>query len=201
MNLYPYARTPRPPFAEVNYDEAAVPAFSLPDPLLGQDGRELSTPEVWLESRRPELLDAFARYVYGRAPGRGLVAVASRTEETGALAGLAKRIEMEVQVRATDKATTAPLVLHVLIYLPARSRSPSPLFLGLNFFGNHTVHPDSGDSGRHRLVAQQCRARGDGVDTDGGVTRAACLPLACRDAPEPRLRPGHALRGRHRSRL
>jgi hypothetical protein len=142
VDPYPYARTPRPPLSEINYDERAVPAFTLPDPLIGSDGRGISTPEAWLETRRPELIHAFARHVYGRTPGGGVVDVATRREATGALGGLATRIELEVRVRAAEDATTPPLVLHVLIYLPARSRSPSPVFLGLNFFGNHTVHPE-----------------------------------------------------------
>lgn len=34
------------------------------------------------------------------------------------------------------------LAVPMLIYLPKTSDGPVPIFLGLNFYGNHTIHPD-----------------------------------------------------------
>lgn len=34
--------------------------------------------------------------------------------------------------------------MHLLVYLPNHLGKPAPVFLGLNFFGNHTIHPDPG---------------------------------------------------------
>ncbi len=51
-----------------NYDEARVPAYTLPDPLKGQES-VVSTPAQW-RIRRAEILDLFRDTVYGRSPGR-----------------------------------------------------------------------------------------------------------------------------------
>ena len=52
-----------------NTDEArANPYPSLPDPLTLNDGQKVTTPEMWLKQRRPEIVEDFDREVYGRVP-------------------------------------------------------------------------------------------------------------------------------------
>jgi hypothetical protein len=52
-----------------NYDEAKANPFpTLPDPLLLKDGRRVTTPEMWWQQRRPEIVEDFDREVYGRVP-------------------------------------------------------------------------------------------------------------------------------------
>ena len=53
-----------------NYDEEALPAYTLPDPLVGEDGQSITTAAEWNAKRRPEILRLFETHVYGRAPGR-----------------------------------------------------------------------------------------------------------------------------------
>ena len=52
-----------------NYDEAlANPYPRLPDVLTLHDGRKVTTAEMWWQQRRPEIVEAFDREVYGRVP-------------------------------------------------------------------------------------------------------------------------------------
>ena len=52
-----------------NYDEAkANPFIDLPDPLTLNIGQRVTTAKVWWEQRRPEIVDLFEKYVYGRVP-------------------------------------------------------------------------------------------------------------------------------------
>ncbi len=52
-----------------NYDESkADPTPTLPDPLVLADGRKVTTPQMWWELRRPEIIEEFDREVYGRVP-------------------------------------------------------------------------------------------------------------------------------------
>ncbi|MEM3660998.1 MAG: acetylxylan esterase, partial [Thermoproteota archaeon] len=51
----------------VIYDEAKVPPYSLPDPLVSSDGLKIVTPELWMK-RRLEILELFRSQVYGRTP-------------------------------------------------------------------------------------------------------------------------------------
>src|SRR5438270_12699477 len=52
----------------VNYDEAKVNHYPLPDPLLLNNGRRVTTPAMWWDKRRPELIEMFDEDVYGRVP-------------------------------------------------------------------------------------------------------------------------------------
>lgn len=52
-----------------NYDESLANPFPEWPPILTlNDGTAVSTPEVWREKRRPELVEMFEREVYGRIP-------------------------------------------------------------------------------------------------------------------------------------
>src|SRR6185369_4981221 len=51
-----------------NYDEGQVSSYTLPDPLVGIDGRPVRDAAAWRNRRRAELLEVFAREVYGRTP-------------------------------------------------------------------------------------------------------------------------------------
>ena len=141
MSGYPHAASPRP--TDVNYDEGRVPPYVLPEALTCRDGTPVRTAEEWLARRRPELLELFANEVYGRTPGQGVVAAEPVACDVQALSGLSTRLELDVRVRAHDAATSA-LTLRLLVWLPNRVLTPAPALLGLNLFGNQTVHPDPG---------------------------------------------------------
>jgi hypothetical protein len=129
----------QPPGA--NVDEARVPAYTLPDPLLFADGSPVADAAAWRERRRPELLRLFEEHVYGRSPGRParmrFVVVESATR---ALGGLATRRQVRVLLDGSEGGPA----FEILLYVPNTGRGPVPAFLGLNFDGNHAVHPDPG---------------------------------------------------------
>jgi lysophospholipase L1-like esterase len=52
-----------------NYDpDEANPFPDWPDALKLDDGRRVATPEQWWKERRPQIVEAFEREVYGRVP-------------------------------------------------------------------------------------------------------------------------------------
>ncbi len=52
-----------------NYDESlANPYPNLPDALTLNDGQKVTTAQMWWDQRRPEIVDAYERTVYGRIP-------------------------------------------------------------------------------------------------------------------------------------
>lgn len=52
-----------------NYDEAkANPYPVLPDPLILENGRRVTSARTWWKKRRPEIMESFDREVYGRVP-------------------------------------------------------------------------------------------------------------------------------------
>lgn len=124
---------------DASYDESKVPAYVLPDPLRFGDGTAVRTPADWTGRRRAELLRLFEGHVYGRSPAAptGLRAVVVETDPR-ALGGLATRRQVRVLLDGTE---TGP-AFEILLYVPNAAPRPVPVFLGLNFGGNHTVHPD-----------------------------------------------------------
>jgi hypothetical protein len=126
---------------KINEDESKVPVYTLPDPLVMSDGRRVTDAETWKSRRRPEILGLFETNVYGKAPGRPAdLRFEVTSEDTQALNGLATR--REVAIYFGGKADGPRMDL--LLYVPNRVKGPAPIFLGLNFAGNHTIHADPG---------------------------------------------------------
>lgn len=123
---------------EPNYDEDKVPEFKVPDALTTFEGKEINTISEWENNRRPELYHFFETNIYGKVPG-GLDDISFEVveEDENALNGKAKRKQVKVTLYKNDKS----LDFNILIYLPD-NEGPSPIFLGYNFYGNHTVTDD-----------------------------------------------------------
>ncbi len=51
-----------------NFDESKVQPYSLPDPLTLKNGKKVTTPDMWWQLRRPEIVEDFDREIYGRVP-------------------------------------------------------------------------------------------------------------------------------------
>jgi hypothetical protein len=116
-----------------------VLAYTLPDPLVFEDGQPVVTAEEWQERRRPEILDLFEHHVYGRMPPRPRALRSEvRSAVDGALEGHATRKEIRV---ALTGAMPGPS-MDILVYLPVDRKGPVPVFLALNFRGNQTIHAD-----------------------------------------------------------
>lgn len=121
-----------------NYDEALVPPYFLPDPLLCVDGTRVLDAATWEAKRRPEVLELFREHMFGRMPGRPAGMHFQVLEEGPALDGRARRRQVRVFLAAAE----AEPYFDVLLYTPADRSGPVPAFLGYNFRGNHAIHPD-----------------------------------------------------------
>ncbi len=126
---------------EINYDEAKVPQYTLPDPLLLSDGERVTDAATWSQRRRPEILRLFEEHVYGKSPGRPQ-AMKFQVTSVAADALGAKATRKQVAVHFTGEEGGPQMDL--LIYLPNAAEKPVPLFIGLNFSGNHSIHDDPG---------------------------------------------------------
>lgn len=119
---------------EPNYDEAKVPAYTLPDPLVFNDGSTVSSKKDW-GKRRKEIYQFFEKEIYGVVPewtGKIESTIISRKDD--ALDGLAKRKEVRLELINGEHRVK----VMILIYLPHHSKN-APLFLSCNFHGNHTA--------------------------------------------------------------
>jgi len=136
--LPPVSAGGEPP--DTNYDESKVPPYTLPDPLVCFDGRPVADAARWRATRRTEILEAFAREVYGRTPTINTrLRCEALAPEAEAFEGLATRRQVRIRLLETDDAPWIDL----LLFVPKETTGPAPVFLGLNY-GNQGVHPDPG---------------------------------------------------------
>jgi hypothetical protein len=126
--------------SQENYDEARVPRYTLPDPLVMQSGQPVRDAKTWTSRRRPEILAIYETEVFGRSPARPpkpnyeVVSV-----DRQALGGKAERKIVTVYFGGkTDPR------MNLLVYLPTSAKRPAPVFLGLSFNGIHAISNDPG---------------------------------------------------------
>lgn len=118
-----------------NYDEAKVPHYILPDLLTMQDGRKVDTSEKWLEERRPEILQILQENIYGKIlPAPDFLHFEIRSRKDDALQNTA--IRKEIRIWAGMKNGKS-FFFDALLYIPKHTVAPPPVFVGLNFKGNH----------------------------------------------------------------
>lgn len=173
-------------FLEINYDETKVPAFVLSDPLRMSDGTSVIDSQMWMEQRRPQILRLFEEVVYGKAPGITAGATFAVTSiDREALHGLGTRKEITVYL---GRGADGPKV-NILIYLPNHRSGPVPAFVGLNFWGNHTIHTDPGIT----LTDEWARNNEECGVTEHRATEASRGCVAHRWAVERILERGYAL--------
>src|SRR5690349_6477140 len=111
LSISASAQAPQLPadYPKAQYDESKIPKYTLPDPLVLQNGRRVRNTKEWMQKRRPELLNLFAVNVYGRTV-------------------VGKPKEMSWEVTASEKpafkgiATTKT----VTIYFPGKDKKDGP---------------------------------------------------------------------------
>ena len=140
------ATAPAPPPAvvagiPVNYDEARVGTYTLPDPLLMSNGKRVADAATWRRQRRPEILRMFETTQFGRAPARPATVIIDAFDKgTPALGGTAIRRQTTLYFTADRNGPKAEL----LEYLPANATGPVPLLLQISFSPNANVVDDPG---------------------------------------------------------
>ncbi len=121
----------------VNYDEAKVGPYTLPDPLTFRDGTKLTAPAEW-PRRRAEIVALFEDQMYGLIPPRPAVMRLETLESRDILGGRATRKQVRMWFR---KENTGPKI-DWIFFLPKQTHGPVPAFLGLNYHGNQALDAD-----------------------------------------------------------
>lgn len=125
---------------EANYDESKVPDYVLPDVLVCNNGKKVTTAKEWETLRRPEVLEIFSSQVYGRTPKDKIrVSYETLSERTDALDG--KATCKQVKFTFTNGSKKVEAILLTLI--PNDRKGKVPVFVGYNFKGNHSTTTDT----------------------------------------------------------
>ena len=115
---------------KINYTEANVPQYTLPELLTLQDGRKVTDIQTWNEKRRPEILQLLVENQFGRAMGNPKD-ISIEVFDGGSLVFGRKALRRQV----TMHFGKGPEV-ELLVYLPTNAKKPSPLLLNISFMAN-----------------------------------------------------------------
>jgi (4-O-methyl)-D-glucuronate---lignin esterase len=132
FNMTTLAATPFPEFSKL------PPLTGLPDPLVMFNGERVTSREQWSNQRRPELKALFEHYMYGDMPPTP-ARIESTVERVDPKFFGGKATKKEVIIAFGPP--NAPRI-HLLLVVPNSRKQPAPVFLGLNFCGNHTAVSD-----------------------------------------------------------
>ncbi len=123
---------------KTNYYEEKVPAYTLPDPLTFRNGRKVTTPRMWTNSRRNEVLELFRENVYGRVPNTPYTrSYKVINEDKNAMGGAATLKQVDITI-AAEKGS---LVIHLELFVPNKVPKPVPVFLLIDNRGPANTDP------------------------------------------------------------
>ena len=118
-----------------HHDEAKVEPYVLPQVLKMPDGKLAKTPAEWEQGVRPKTVELFARYVYGFTPTQPVTLRSDVVETKEARNG--KAIRKRINLYFREYPQLQPIEL--LLYIPKVATRPVPVFVCLNFAGNHGI--------------------------------------------------------------
>ena len=115
----------------VNYTEAKVGNFTLPDVLKTFDGQPVTDVMTWREKRRPELLKFFETEYYGKVPATApKVTWEVVSTDRNALEGKAI-----MKILAGHMGGADGPAISVTLYTPLDAKGPVPVLTSISFGG------------------------------------------------------------------
>ena len=121
-----------------NYEESAVPAYTLPDAFVGLHQQKVSSVHDWENFRRKEILSLFEENVYGKMPEDfDSIRFAVSNEDKKAMMGSAQLKEVTITVWRSGKNVK----LRLILFIPNRRTRPAPVFLLINNRGLADIDP------------------------------------------------------------
>ena len=114
-----------------NYDESlANPYPNLPDVLTLKNGQKVTTPAMWWNQRRPEIVEDMDREVYGRVPKNvpkvTWIVLVTDHEMVGRTPVIAKQLVGHVDNSAYP---LIPVDISMTLVVPANAKGPVPVLM------------------------------------------------------------------------
>src|SRR5882724_2505847 len=133
------ASLPEPPALAVRTE--------MPDPLRMLNGKRITSLKQWIAERRPELKALFQHYMYGAIPRQSAGFHATLVHEFPDFLGGGATLKLLTLETGAGRAPKIDL----MIVLPNQIKGRAPLFLAMNFCGNHALDTDP------RIPLAKCR--------------------------------------------
>jgi hypothetical protein len=137
-----------------NYDESkANPYPNLPDPLLLNNGKKVTSAKIWWNQRRPEIVELFDREIYGRVPKNvpkvKWEVAGTKNEMDGQVPVITKELIGHVDNSSYPEITVD---IRASLSTPANARGPVPVIIE---FGGNPPGTGRGFSGPGKAVPKQ----------------------------------------------
>lgn len=121
---------PQSPNAANTDESRASPYTTLPNPLVLNNGQPVTDANTWWKLRRPEIVEAFDRDIYGRAPKHtpqvNWEVVSTTREMNGPFPVIIKKLVGHVD-NSAYKAITVDIQLTLTV--PADAKGPAPVMM------------------------------------------------------------------------
>ncbi len=130
------AKEPKELDKDVNYDEENLPAYDLPPLLTSSEGKPITTPEEWINIRRPQIMSLFGNLVYGTVPKPSSPIKTSFKvikEDKNFLSG--KGTRKDVRIRFENERGRVDML--ILVFVPNNVDKPVPAFMKHSFSSTH----------------------------------------------------------------
>jgi hypothetical protein len=116
------------PYA-ANYDESKAAVYpNLPDPLVLENGKRVTSAKTWWTKRRPEIVEDFDREIYGRVPANlprvTWEVVSSTQEKNGDVPVVTKKLLGHVDNSAWPQIAVS---IDLTLTTPANATGPVPV--------------------------------------------------------------------------
>ena len=200
MSLREHGPLPYAPWAKrlpPTYDESKAGTFTLPDPLVFNDGKPVKTAQEWRKRRRAEILQLLETNVYGRSPKPPRhIRFKVFDVDKEALGGKAIRKQVTIYFPTPKGEAHEDL----LIYIPADAPKPVPVILALNFAGNQSVTSDPGIklatlwTGKppvRQQAPEESRGTDKNFDVEKVLARGYGFATVCYQEIEPDFKEGY----------
>ena len=130
-----------------NYDESKANPFpNVPDPLVMNDGTKVTTAKMWWDKRRPEILEAYSKYVYGRLPKTIPKVTWTVTAEDHENIGFTPVIAKDLIGEVDNSSYPAISVrIHMTLVTPANAKGPVPVLMMFGRAGFPSPHEPNAD--------------------------------------------------------
>ncbi|MFO1449010.1 MAG: glycosyl hydrolase 115 family protein [Opitutaceae bacterium] len=114
-----------------NYDEAKANPFpDWPELLTLKDGTPVTTAEQWIQRRRPEIAEEFAREIVGRVPAAVPAVTWTVTRQLDTSVGGMPVVARQVTGRVDNSAfPNLSVAIHMAVVMPVDARKPAPVLV------------------------------------------------------------------------
>ncbi len=114
-----------------NYDETkANPYPDLPDPLTLNNGQKVTSAQMWWEKRRPEIVEMYEKYVYGRVPKDVPKVTWTVTAVDHEFIGFNRVVAKDLIGEVDNSSFPAIGVkIHMTLVTPENARGPVPVLI------------------------------------------------------------------------